>query len=304
MIRPWFKFYPGDWRADPALRSCSVAARGLWMEMLCIMHEAKPRGSLLINGLPVSGKQLAMLVGIPLKDTLALLGELAGAGVFSREDGGTIYSRRIRRDEERSEEGREAVGKRWPRREPIRSPTREPCTEVDEKNSLAPTTLEARSQKEIDRDTPADARGESLLSPESFSITSELLAAWGMTFDSAPLEWSGLTYSVQAWLTMGCDRNFIMTNALGKKPRHLRYLDAVIKNAWKERAEADQASDAIPPFLQRKRDHRHENGRHRGAGGSAITAAIDRHIERFEREAGDGGEVCETPAGLLSDGRC
>ena len=46
----WFKFYPSDWRADPALRMCSIAARGLWMEMLCVMHEATPRGSLLING--------------------------------------------------------------------------------------------------------------------------------------------------------------------------------------------------------------------------------------------------------------
>lgn len=100
MAGPWFKFYPSDWRADPALRMCSVAARGLWMEMLCIMHEATPRGSFLVNGLPINERQLAGLAGCTLKETVSLLAELEASGVFSRENDGTIYSRRMRRDEE------------------------------------------------------------------------------------------------------------------------------------------------------------------------------------------------------------
>lgn len=95
---PWLKFYPADWRADPALRMCSIAARGLWMEMLCLMHEADPVGSLLINGKPVSSRQLAALSGLPLKEAEALIGELEESGVFSRDDDGTIFSRRMRRD--------------------------------------------------------------------------------------------------------------------------------------------------------------------------------------------------------------
>jgi len=102
MNRPWLKFYPSDWRADPALRMCSVAARGMWMEMLCLMHEAEPRGSLLINGQPVSVKQLASLAGVSVREATALVSELEEAGVFSREDNGTIYSRRMRRDEEKA----------------------------------------------------------------------------------------------------------------------------------------------------------------------------------------------------------
>jgi hypothetical protein len=97
---PWLKFYPSDWRADPALRMCSIAARGLWMEMLCIMHEATPRGSLRINGRPVSDRQMATLAGVT--DVAPLFGELEDAGVFSREEDGTIYSRRMMRDEEKA----------------------------------------------------------------------------------------------------------------------------------------------------------------------------------------------------------
>jgi hypothetical protein len=114
MKTPWMKFYPADWRADPRLRICSLAARGLWMDMLCVMHEAEPRGSLLINGRAVDGNQLALLIGIPLAEAVRLLCELEGAGVFSREGNGTIFSRRMRRDTERSDEGREHIGKRWP----------------------------------------------------------------------------------------------------------------------------------------------------------------------------------------------
>jgi hypothetical protein len=99
---PWMKFYPADWRADPALRMCSLAARGLWMEMLSIMHEADPRGSLLINGNTIGDKQLASLCGASVREIIALLAELEMAGVFSRAADGTIFSRRMKRDEEKA----------------------------------------------------------------------------------------------------------------------------------------------------------------------------------------------------------
>lgn len=99
---PWLKFFPSNWRSDPALRSCSIGARGLWMEMICIMHEAEPRGSLRINGVPVTAKQLAALAGIRQKECEKLLAELENSGVFSRENDGEIYSRRMRRETEKA----------------------------------------------------------------------------------------------------------------------------------------------------------------------------------------------------------
>ncbi len=32
----WSKFYWSDWLSDSALRAVSSAARGLWIDMLCI----------------------------------------------------------------------------------------------------------------------------------------------------------------------------------------------------------------------------------------------------------------------------
>lgn len=105
---PWLKFYPSDWRADPALRMCSLAARGLWMEMLCVMHENG--GYLAINGNQVTLPQLTNLAGGG--EVTELLAELEGAGVFSRQDtDGLIFSRRMLRDIEKA--GRDkANGKR------------------------------------------------------------------------------------------------------------------------------------------------------------------------------------------------
>ena len=100
------KFYPSDWRADPRLRMCSLAARGLWLEMLAVMHEASPRGHLIVNDRCPSDSQLGVLTGCPTGDLAGLISELEGAGVFSRTAKGVIYSRRMTRDEKRARSAR------------------------------------------------------------------------------------------------------------------------------------------------------------------------------------------------------
>ncbi len=111
MSTPWMKFYPTDWRADPALRMCSVGARGLWMEILCLMHEAEPYGSLRINGNEITPRQIASLAGTSPSEVEEWLSELEVAGVFSRDDSGVIISRRMQRDKAKAESDK-ANGKR------------------------------------------------------------------------------------------------------------------------------------------------------------------------------------------------
>jgi len=96
---PWMKFFPADWRSDPKLRMCSIAARGFWMECLCLMHEADPYGHLIINRKAPSDPQLAALTGTDPSTVRTLLSELEEAGVFSRNRAGVIYSRRMVADE-------------------------------------------------------------------------------------------------------------------------------------------------------------------------------------------------------------
>ena len=82
---PSLQFYPGDWMKDPAVRSVTVAARGLWIDMLCLMHESDRRGYLQhATGRPVSAEQLARMTGCSASEVARLLRELEECGVFSR----------------------------------------------------------------------------------------------------------------------------------------------------------------------------------------------------------------------------
>ncbi|MBR1193222.1 hypothetical protein [Bradyrhizobium sp. AUGA SZCCT0160] len=104
---PWFKFFPANWRGNTKLRLCSIGARGLWMEMLCIMHDAEPYGHLVNNGVAVSNKQLAQLAGIGLTEVMKLMCELEVAGVYSRTDDKVIYSRKMVRDKAKAQQAKD-----------------------------------------------------------------------------------------------------------------------------------------------------------------------------------------------------
>jgi len=106
MGSPWLKFYPTDWRADPRLRMCSLAARGLWIELIGYMHEAEPYGHLLINDAAPSLEDIAALVGRPLAEVRKAFAELEARQVFSNE-GDAIYSRRMVRDKAKADKDRE-----------------------------------------------------------------------------------------------------------------------------------------------------------------------------------------------------
>lgn len=106
MKTPWLKFYPSDWQADHLLGTCSLAARGLWVELLCVMHAAEPAGSLARNNVALTIQQIAVLARCSVKDAQRCLDELEAAGVFSREPDGTIFSRRMRRDIDKAERDR------------------------------------------------------------------------------------------------------------------------------------------------------------------------------------------------------
>lgn len=153
---PWMKFYPRDWRGDQALRAVSVAARGFWMECLCIMHEAKPYGHLLLNGEPVEGDTLARMTGTSVDEAAALLAELRKAGVLSVTGRGVVFSRRMTKDHARAQKGRNAVKLRYAQASddveqseaPSRLPSRVPITQKPEARYQKPEQ-EARAREDL-----------------------------------------------------------------------------------------------------------------------------------------------------------
>jgi hypothetical protein len=100
MKRPSFQFYPGDWLNDAALRMVCVGARGLWIEMICIMHQGTEYGYLKVNSKVILNANLARMTGATLQEVEGWLQELSDAGVYSVDADGCIFSRRMIRDEE------------------------------------------------------------------------------------------------------------------------------------------------------------------------------------------------------------
>ncbi len=99
MARPSLQFYPDDWMNDLGLRSCSLAARAIWVDLICLMHQGEPYGHLAGAAGPLPVKMVAFRCGVPTKVLIDLLHELEKNNVFSRDDSGTIFSRRMVRDE-------------------------------------------------------------------------------------------------------------------------------------------------------------------------------------------------------------
>lgn len=104
----WVKWRFDKWRNDEGLRMCSLAARGLWADLLAIMHGCTPYGHLLVNGRVPTPKQVASLVGMTSeREVTECLAELRDNGVCSIADNGAIYCRRMVRDNQAREQSKQ-----------------------------------------------------------------------------------------------------------------------------------------------------------------------------------------------------
>jgi len=97
---PAFQFYPADWRKDPGVQSLDYETRGIWWEIICLLHESDERGVLLLNGNPMPEDALCRLLGLDNQKLTTALTTLLTYGVAKRrESDGAIYSKRMVADE-------------------------------------------------------------------------------------------------------------------------------------------------------------------------------------------------------------
>ena len=97
---PAIQFYPGDWRKDVGVQSLSFHDRGVWFEMLMLMHESEQRGLLILNSQPMNDDAVARLLGLNKQTLVKTLDRLLSSGVASRdEQTGALMCRRMVRDE-------------------------------------------------------------------------------------------------------------------------------------------------------------------------------------------------------------
>lgn len=185
----WFKFCPTDWRGDDELQSCSLAAKGLWVELLCVAH--KGGGYVLINRQAPSVEQLAKLVGSKSDEVANCLQELITFGVCAQQDG-VIVSRRMVRDAKRRKANRRN-GKRGGNPALINTRLSGGLSEDGRQK------LEARSKKlEIKKDPTAIVVGVFPVKGGRWELTDRQVALWRDTYPK--IDVLGECKKAKAWL--------------------------------------------------------------------------------------------------------
>lgn len=94
---PCIHLYPGDWLRDH-ISGCSLAAQGLLIRMLFIMHDSERYGYLCVNGKAMTDEFVARRCGTSVAEYSALLAELDRVKVLSRTGDGILFSRRMVKD--------------------------------------------------------------------------------------------------------------------------------------------------------------------------------------------------------------
>ena len=185
---PAILFYTGDWLKDPAVRCLSLEARGLWIDMLCLMYESPVRGFLsLANGTPVTAPLLARMVGGEKEQVQTLLHELNDCGVYSLDENGVVYSRRMVGDE-KLREAKSKAGKKGMEKRYSNESLTDPVTEVQQNgnrpSNKAVTALEDEYEDEIVIETAIDSSSRSELSRRSREKSSPIDFVLGAIPDS------------------------------------------------------------------------------------------------------------------------
>jgi hypothetical protein len=107
---PAIQFYPGDWRKDVGVQSLSYHDRGVWFEMLMLMHESEVRGKLMLGGKAMSDEILASVLRIRIEVLTETIKTLIDRGITERDKRtGALINRRMIRDEELRAENRHKV---------------------------------------------------------------------------------------------------------------------------------------------------------------------------------------------------
>lgn len=166
--QPWAKLFTETVLADLELKSCSLAARGMWVMTFCLMHRSVRRGFLQDRaGKPLTPSQLASMAGCSVEEADHCLQELLNAGVYSATETGIIYCRGMVRQTQISEVRAEAGKKGAGVANLLRQNERQTPGKQVGKQVGKPLTLNNDSsslEKEFDSITPRDGGvGEGIL---------------------------------------------------------------------------------------------------------------------------------------------
>lgn len=282
--RPSFQFYPADWLANANLRRCSEAARGIWIDVMCVLHGADEYG---VIRWPLADLARAANASLKLVKELADKGVLKGADKNAADyrwapthagqkgdevtlvvagEGPVWYCSRFVKDEykrqRRGANNRFTTEKQPPKKTPTEKPKPSPKVGI------------------------GDAEGDGAISPSSKELPEPNGSGADAPIDAAaadPLWHTGLNFLIRKGIAEKPARSFI-----GKLKAALGDINA---GALLAQAEAEDITDPVP-WLR-------VHGRALGAP-NATTARLSA-AERVRAHAIE-GELADQRAGAGANG--
>lgn len=191
-----FRFDTELWLQNRQLRACSPAARGFWVDVLCLCH---PSGYLVLpNGKAVTDDQLAGLVGSPVKLVRGWLKELGEAGIFSVSEDNLLCSSRMVKEAAFVAQAKEAGARGQARKKqavrPVPLPAGDPAAPPPDPQHF----IEAGRKLDA---APFPTRGRNVYGPASDSVVAVAAPA------KKPLDW---WKSPAGWVRQGAQQALSM----------------------------------------------------------------------------------------------
>jgi hypothetical protein len=215
---PGFWFFTGDWMKDPELRFCSLFARGLLVDLLCILFEAKEQGyASNPDGSPRTDEQIADAVsGGSREEKLSALAELERSGVLSRDSRGVLFSRRIARLGDLSKTRKQNGSKGGSKSQAKPKQTTEQTPEQTDKQNRGVSVSDSVSDSFLNTHTHT-AKGEFRKPGWAADEWQRFAAAWNVTERAEP--WPHLT-APDGWADLAATPGWLQraSEALARLP--------------------------------------------------------------------------------------
>lgn len=92
-----FTFYPKAWLNNKKLEHCSLQAKGLWIDLICHMHDGEPYGYLVFNGKVLTPQDVQHLVKVSDSNVFnSAWNELLEKNIIAQnQKTGAFYSKRM-----------------------------------------------------------------------------------------------------------------------------------------------------------------------------------------------------------------
>lgn len=239
------KFIWADWLLDQPLRRCSPEARGLWIDMLALSVRSEPVGVLADGGTVLGVSDIARAAGLRKPTAERLIAELERNNVFSRDDRGAIYSRRVVR-EHRARQCNKANG------------TRGGNPQISAKNAPAPVNPHKLGVKSQESEVKESEVTESKATEQQAPLL-RAVEVMGTTIDALhrKMAWMAFDYTFANWLEEGCDAErdvwptiAALTKKLGRVPASPVYFtEAIRESRDRRRSFAPQHRTLGAPYL-------------------------------------------------------